>query len=383
MRNVTDCDRNSIVAVHGLNENMIEAWTHPETGILWLRDLLPKAIPAARVLTFGYDASASSFYGTGCADTIQKHAHTLVASLQADRSMEGCDHRPIIFLCHGLGGILVKKALAYSASRTSAQVVHLYTIFVSTYAILFFGTPHNRSNVASWVALESAKSSGVRTTGRTDDQSDTALNGDPETLEIITDQFAPLMKQFHIFFFWEEVQTNFGNRTGLVVKESSAAPILDNTERSGIDATHSRMVKFSKTNSSSYRTVIAALTRYCREAPKLIARRWEMALAALARTRSNEAFELAGLAFDRYDDRLFYYKTDVSERPLNRHFYPPQEASTDFIGREDVSRILHKALFPPESNSSIRRQRRFVVYGMGGSGKTEICSKFARDNQER
>ena len=128
---------------------MIEAWTDAGTGILWLRDFLPEAIPVARVLTFGYDTSDSSFLRAGWADTIQKYAHTLVALLQADRSIEGCDHRPIIFVCHGVGGILVKKALAYSASRTSTQVVHLYTIFVSTYGILFFGTPHNCTDTAS------------------------------------------------------------------------------------------------------------------------------------------------------------------------------------------------------------------------------------------
>ena len=67
-----------------------------------------------------------------------------------------------------------------------------------------------------------------------------------ETLETITDQFAPLMKQFHNFFFWEEIPTSFGHRSGFVVEESSAAPILDNTERSGIGATHSSMIKFSQ-----------------------------------------------------------------------------------------------------------------------------------------
>ena len=189
---------------------MIKTWTDTTTGILWLRDFLPTAVPVARVLTFGYDASPSSFHSARCADTIQKHAHTLVASLQADRSIEGCDHRPIIFVCHGLGGILVKKALAYSASRTSAQVAHLHSIYVSTYGILFFGTPHNRTYTASWLALESTQSSGPRTITEGDGEFIMALNGDPETLEMITDQFAPIMKQFCIFFFWEEVQTTFG-----------------------------------------------------------------------------------------------------------------------------------------------------------------------------
>jgi hypothetical protein len=352
-----------------LNEDSIEAWTDPETGFLWLRDFLPQAIPVSRVLTFGYDASASSFP----ANTIQRNAHTLVASLQADRSIEGCDHRPIIFICHGLGGILVKKALSYSASRTSSQVVHLHTIFASTYGILFFGTPHNHTTRS--ITLELAHGSVFGTS--------TTLGTDSGTLEIITDHFAPLMKQFHIFFFWEEVQTTFGRRSAFVVEESSAAPILDNTERSGVDATHSYIIKFSNTNSSSYRTTIAALSRYCREAPTVIARRWEVTQAKLDRERSNEAFELVGFDLNVHGDDRFASGNKASWRSRRKHFFPPQEASADYIGREDISEMLHNALFPSDDTSTITRQRRFVVYGMGDSGKTQFCCKFARDYQER
>ena len=55
---------------------------------------------------------------------------------------------------------------------------------------------------------------------------------DSEPLQMITAEFSPLMKQFHISFFWEEVPTDLGNRTVFVVKESSAAPLMYNTERS-------------------------------------------------------------------------------------------------------------------------------------------------------
>jgi hypothetical protein len=162
------------------------------------------------VLAFGYDSSPSSFCGSGCADTIQKHAHTLVASLQAYRSIEGCDYRPIIFICHGLGGVLVKKALAYSSSRTSSQVQHLYTIFVSTYAILFFGTPYDCVNSASWLALDTAPRSGSSAdkSGSSDESRRVSLEDGSTTLQIITEQFAPLMKKFRIYFFWEELPTS-------------------------------------------------------------------------------------------------------------------------------------------------------------------------------
>jgi len=309
---------------------------------------------------------------------IQRHAHTLVANLEGDRNIEDCGHRPIIFVCHGLGGIIVKKALAYSASRTSALVTHLHTIFVSTYGILFFGTPHNSTDIASWLTIESAQRLEARAI-RSDSQFNVAIN----SLETITDQFAPLMKYFHIFFFWEEAPTRIGHNLAFIVEESSAAPILDNTERSGIDATHSDMVKFSNISSSSYRTVISALTRYSLEAPRVITHRWEVAQASLATARSNEAFEIAGLAFDIHKDPLFRRISNTSERPQSRHFYPPPQSTTDFIGREDVFNTLHNAFFSTDATGSTNQQRRFVVYGMGGSGKTQFCSKFARENQKR
>lgn len=46
----------SIVAVHGLNGGAKKTWTEPESGTLWLEDLLPQAIPKARIMTFGYDS---------------------------------------------------------------------------------------------------------------------------------------------------------------------------------------------------------------------------------------------------------------------------------------------------------------------------------------
>ena len=332
-------------------------------------------------MTFGYNASATSFYGERSADRIQQHAQTLIADLQADRSLEDCVKRPIIFICHGLGGIVVKKALAYSSSRTTKHVEHLYSVFASTYAILFFGTPHNGIEQKSWLLQGGGKRDQVRP-GQ-ESQLLAAIKRDSETLQAINDQFIQLMNQFRIFFFWEERETEFEDGKGFVVEESSAAPIIGNTERAGIHENHLQMVRFSSNQTSSYRTVIEALVRYSRDAPSLISRRWQQAEEMLTRARSNEASELAGTAFDiHHDNRPFYIERKVSERGTNKYFLIPQVVSSIFTGREETSQALEEAFWGPDGTESFRHQKRYIIHGIGGSGKTQFCSKFAQDHRE-
>ena len=326
----------------------------------------------------------TSFYGNGSADRIQQHAHTLVADLQADRSLEDCSKRPIVFICHGLGGILVKKALAYSSTRTSKNVDHLYSIFAATYAILFFGTPHQGTDKLAWMKASHGDNFAEDSTRPADSQLVSAVETDSETLQAITEQFSSLMKQFHIFFFWEEQRTGRGQRAGYVVDEASAAPIMDNTERAGIHATHAEMVRISDQRSTSFRTVIEALCRYCRNAPPVISHRWEQALESLARARSSEAFELAGVAFDIHNNsRPFQFPRKISERPMNKHFRIPQVVSSVFTGREDVSRTIEDYFWKLEDEKCLRQQQRHIIHGVGGSGKTQFCCKFAQDHRER
>ena len=49
--------------------------------------MLPKAIPNARILTWGYNADVHAFLGHTSSDRIMQHAHTLIAQLQTDREV--------------------------------------------------------------------------------------------------------------------------------------------------------------------------------------------------------------------------------------------------------------------------------------------------------
>lgn len=117
-----------------------------------------------------------------------------------------------------------------------------------------------------------------------------ALKEQSEILQEINDQFAPLMTEFHIYFFWEQEKTDLKYTKDYVVEESSAAPILDNTERCGIAADHRKMCKFNNNRLQGFRTAISALRRYAREAPEVVRLRHNRAVKAL---QENQAYQAA------------------------------------------------------------------------------------------
>ena len=118
---------NSIIAVHGLGGRASDTWTHPDSRTFWLKDLLPDRLPGVRTLTFGYNARRLKH----AADlTFADVATQLIAGIQLHRTTPqvsvyrlGSDvnllsnitthikeqSRPIIFIAHSLGGLIVKK----------------------------------------------------------------------------------------------------------------------------------------------------------------------------------------------------------------------------------------------------------------------------------
>ncbi|KAE8555151.1 hypothetical protein TMatcc_005261 [Talaromyces marneffei ATCC 18224] len=126
----TDCSVD-IVAIHGDGGHYIDSWTHPDGQIFWLRDLLPGIIPQSRVLSFGYSASKSEFVP---AEEICRGLLKGISEVRQDPSI--ARQRPIIFLAHSFGVLLLKATLAMSSSEFNS-------IIPSTRGIIFFGSPPN------------------------------------------------------------------------------------------------------------------------------------------------------------------------------------------------------------------------------------------------
>lgn len=67
----------------------------------------------------------------------------------------------------------------------------------------------------------------------------------------------------------------------------------------------------------------------------------------------------------------------------NEHFYTPQTVSSIFTGRNTALEKLKEWILAPNDPQKPSVQKRFVVWGLGGSGKTQFSSKFAADNRQR
>jgi hypothetical protein len=72
-----------------------------------------------------------------------------------------------------------------------------------------------------------------------------------------------------------------------------------------------------------------------------------------------------------------------SEKIVNKHWLVPRSTNTNFTGQGWLIQKLNRALLPTSADHRQRGQRRFVIFGLGGVGKSEICLKFAEENRDR
>ena len=191
-----------IVFVHGLNPKGQEhharkTWTHSEdassTATFWPQALLPESVPSARILLFAYNSSVLVKASNA---PIHGHANTLLNRLYNKRCEENQKHRPIIFIAHSLGGLLVKQALV------EAKINPLYTcIKASTYGLVFFATPHGGGNGVA-VADSAAKLCSALT-GRPKNSLLETLKKASLLNEISKDHFRPQIGDYEILTFIE------------------------------------------------------------------------------------------------------------------------------------------------------------------------------------
>ncbi|KAH8891923.1 hypothetical protein GQ53DRAFT_746397 [Thozetella sp. PMI_491] len=251
-----------IVFIHGLTGDRDKTWTAEDAFEPWPKTILPSKLPTARILTFGYDASVADWRGVVSQNRIANHAWNLLTSLATHREDDDTNERPIIFVCHSLGGLVCEDALVTSRQRSEQ---HLQNILRSTRGIAFLGTPHHGSGLARWAERLSRAIGAVK---QTNTEIVEVLKRDSEVLARIQDSFHTMvldrnkkgLQPIKISCFYEELALPV---VGLVVPQDSA--ILPGYIPIGIHGNHMEITKFVGIDDPGFLAVSGELRRWVKE----------------------------------------------------------------------------------------------------------------------
>lgn len=127
----------NVIFVHGLSGDQTDTWRCGTSDELW-PSWLNERFPGLAVYSFGYAASA---FAKNDQDLFERATSAL--DLFASKGFGG---RPLIFVGHSLGGLLVKSILRKSSEASDQG---LMAIADSTRLVIFIATPHTGASLAS------------------------------------------------------------------------------------------------------------------------------------------------------------------------------------------------------------------------------------------
>ncbi|KAI1397445.1 TPR-like protein [Hypoxylon fuscum] len=320
-RGVAEID---IVAVHGLNfkndpDHARDTWKRDDS--LWLKDFLPgKLAKPVRVMLFSYNSSPAI---DAAAIKLDDHAKNLLQWLDIERQEP---QRPLIFICHSLGGLVVKEALV----EANLDVTYK-PIVEATKLLVFFATPHRGGNYAGIgdVVARVVRFSLWNPSNKLLD--DLKKNSDSATKRF--EQSRHLYERCHVVNFFEG--TPYGKLGIIVDKDSATLGLPGSREKQvAMHANHSSICKFGSVD-----------TPICRLVLQTIAKEVDRALEI---------------------------------EPKNVHWLVSRPVNPIFTGRRKVIEKIKSAVisFTPGA------QKRFILTGMGGQGKSEVCLKVSNELRE-
>jgi len=267
-----------IVTVTGLGGHALGSFRSADGMSVWLRDFAPEDIPQARFVTYGYDtAVVASDNNQG----VRELARTLLDGLAIFRQRTQTQQRPLLFVCHSLGGVVLKEALVMSSKVTEVKHKKLLEVATVTYGLVFMGVPNLglKHNQLETVVKGRRNEGFVR---------DLLVRSDGEAsqfLTYLTDEFSDLDKRrslpFEIVSYYETVssptvvESNNGHFSTdgpreLMVTKMSAERIghhVRNIEHLSSDTDHRGLVRFEHSLDGRYMSVIEKLKEMAAEAP--------------------------------------------------------------------------------------------------------------------
>lgn len=322
-----------IIAVHGLAANPETTWlSDGKPRINWLthKNMLPAKVPRARIWTFNFQ---SNWYKEGPLQQIQDLAISLIEFMR----QKLLHNRPIVFLAHSFGGIVVAAALeSCMRDRHKAKWVQ------QTTGVVFLGTPFHGSREISHAKTFAGIADAIGIPSSTT-LLDHLIPGSP-TLEKLTSQFKCLVENsgMDVVCFYEQVKMPILKYKGLrrmvrrmIVPEESACLVPNGTRNFPLNTYHTKLNEFESPDNGNFQLVSGQIL--------------------------NVVLNTAHVLKCR--------------RPAVFHF--PYESMPSFSGREDILKIITDNV-----QFGTGLQKRIGLHGLGGMGKTQIVTKYVHTIKE-
>jgi hypothetical protein len=147
-------NQGSCIAISGLASHPFGSWKHrnaanKKSHFMWLRDQLPQDLKHVRSILYGYDTKlvmSESF------QTVDDLALSLIARLDsAGRS--SLSAKPLVFLAHSLGGIVLKRAMVEMANGNDKHNFMLETVR----QVILFGVPNQGMKMSHLLPMVKGK----------------------------------------------------------------------------------------------------------------------------------------------------------------------------------------------------------------------------------
>ncbi|KAL5085051.1 hypothetical protein Trisim1_010951 [Trichoderma cf. simile WF8] len=335
-----------IIAITGLDGHAYGSWRGKgNLGRMWLRHFLSKDLPYCRTMTYGYNSKLSA---RGI-DTIMDYSRGLMEALKKIRNTEELRQRPLFFIAHSFGGIILAHCLVKAVQTNEDDHPTIATLHKATYGMLLFGIPHKGLVVNDIEKMLAGQDNHPRSALLQQ------IRVKSDLLENQLTDFKNLVRDRKVVSFYETRQTRqlqFDSdsqrweRTGdFITKVDNDSALLQlpdfMEDKIPLDSDHSMMVKFGNRNDTGYTSALDKLQQFEQEASSVVKAR-----------------------FSRV------------QRISTVKYFIPYTSNPDFVGRSEILKLLKDQLGHTQQTSNTS-QARASLYGLGGTGKTQIALEYA------
>ncbi|WP_158745003.1 esterase/lipase family protein [Streptomyces sp. NRRL S-1448] len=235
-----------VVFVHGLGGDDTSTWKPSGSSESWL-NWLAEDIPSIAVWSLKYPAGATKWTTEGEGMALPDRATNLIPTML----YYGIGSRRTIFVCHSLGGLIVKQILRHSSEMAEPE---WQKIADSTLGVAFLATPHSGSNLAS--ILKTVRISRATRTSL-------ALTAHCPHLKELADWYRQNVKRLEIetVAYAESRRVRYKFRLATVVTSTSANPGIEGCILTSIDADHIDICKPASRETDAYRGIETFIRR--------------------------------------------------------------------------------------------------------------------------